>query len=275
MRVLVLVILLMQGGVATAQNSGLIKLGARDALLGWEAVGRVSIGNRGYCTGVLIATDLVLTAAHCVYDKMTGQAEQENALRFQAGWRDGKAIAERGIAAIAAHPKYNPKAGVTLENLKHDAALLKLDQAVPAGMAAPFVLHSGAKTGQRVSVVSYGKGRDTALSWQRDCGLLGRGDGILGFDCDVTFGSSGAPVFVREGQRARILTLVSSGGSRNGMKVAYGMELPPVISELKRVLRARGPIRSTVSVPQVKRLRVGVMNGSTGAKFVTSKPGNP
>jgi len=251
---------------AAADNSSLIRLKQRDALFGWEAVGRVVMAGEGYCTGVLIATDLVLTAAHCVYDPQTGSRRDPESLSFRAGWRDGAAIAESKISQLAAHEGYDPAKGVGFENIRFDAALLRLQAPIPAATAAPFALHGAAQTGQRVSVVSYGRGRDSALSWQRDCGLLGRQAGILAFDCDVTFGSSGAPVFVRQGQRARILTLVSSGGSQNGRTVAYGMELPKVVDELKRSLRAHGPVRRGAA--QVKRIRVGGSNRASGAKFV-------
>lgn len=261
---------------ATAQTtSGLIRLGARDALLGWEAVGRVAIGDQGYCTGVLIATDLVLTAAHCVYDKHTGAALSEAELSFHAGWRDGKAIAERAVARVAAHSNYDPAAGQSFDKIGHDVALLQLDSPIPAAQAAPFALHGKVRDKQRVSLVSYGRGRDSALSWQRDCGLFGRKDNILAFDCEATFGTSGAPVFVRDGQRGRILALISSVGVHKGKKLAYGMELTGVVADLKRDLRARGPLRTYGKGASVRKLRAGTAKTSGGARFVKSKTRSP
>ena len=68
-------------------------------------------------------------------------------------------------------------------------------QPIPSSVISPFVV-ARPSNGDAVSVVSYAEGREEALSWQRACRVTGRyQDGILGFDCDVSFGSSGAPVF--------------------------------------------------------------------------------
>ncbi len=246
------------------QNTGLTRLTDRDDLFGWEAVGRVDMAESAFCTGVLIAPDLVLTAAHCLYDRQ-GKLRQADSLTFRAGLRDGRAIAERVVARYVAPNAYDPRAGMTAKNIRHDAALLQLVEPVQTQLADPFVLYGPARKGQRVSVVSYGQDRDAAPSWQRECGLLWHQDGLMAFDCNVTYGSSGAPVFAHAGHRARILSLVSSGRTDTADPIAYGMDLPDLIAELKRDLRAMPALRPATK--GFRRVQVGSGTRATGAKF--------
>ena len=248
---------------ALAQSEGLRRLTDRDDLLGWEAVGRLDTEQGGFCTATLIAPNQVLTAAHCVYEN--GRLRRASELTFRAGLRDGVAIAERRVAAIAVPDAYDPRNGMALDNVTYDVALLQLDQPITSAQANPFVLHQGSVKGTRISVTSYGQGRAEALSRQRECTMVAESRPLMAFDCDVTFGSSGAPVFVLHGDRGRIVSLIAGGGNVDGKTVSIGMALPEIVASLKSDLRGQGVRPSS---PLIKRLGAGEGRGTSGAKFV-------
>lgn len=74
---------------AFAQDAQLRRLESGADAAGWEAVGRLNIGGTGFCTGALIAPNLVLTAGHCLFDKKTGERIDHTRVEFLAGWRNG------------------------------------------------------------------------------------------------------------------------------------------------------------------------------------------
>ncbi len=256
-------------GLPAWADSGLDRLTRRDEAFGWEAVGRLDLGSKGFCTGTLIATDLVLTAAHCLFDKARGVEQEVGEMTFRAGLRDGEAVAEVRVARAVAHPDYDPAEPLSEFTVRHDLALLQLATAIPAAVAAPFVVQApGPAT--RVSVVSYARGREDALSWQRACTVLWRQNGILAFNCDVDFGSSGAPVFDATGGRARIVSIISAGYADADGTQSYGMELPDLLADLKAALRSgNGVIAAQAdAAPTIRRIGTGEGRDGIGARFV-------
>ena len=247
-----LAILLALSAPAAAQTRGPDALTGREALLGWEAVGRVDIGGEGFCTGALIAPDLVLTAAHCLF-RPDGTPVDAATITFRAGYVDGTEIAGSRVARAVPHPGYRTEGVERLEQLRFDVALLQLISAIPAATAAPFAV-ADPGVGADVSVVSYARGREEAPSWQRKCALKGRYAGVMAFDCDVTFGASGAPVFdLGAGGRARIVAIVSAGVTEGRERLAFGAELPALVADIKSAMRRAGTVG---------------LRGGTGAKFL-------
>ena len=280
MRVWLATFAFLLAGMASAQeNSGLDELITREELRGWEPVGRVDIENGGFCTGTLIASDLVLTAGHCVLER-NGAPIDAARITFRAGFSYGTAIAERAVLRTVAHPDYRNIDPSPPEVIQFDVALLQLAEPIPSSLISPFTVGRPGK-GDAVSVVSYAAGREEALSWQRVCRVLGEAANLIAVDCDVTFGSSGAPVLDRSGYRAKIVSIISAGGDFDGKEVAYGMELPGIVDALKAALR-RGDATSqaeakgedaqeigTSGLPgkPAKRLILGD-GDDTGARFV-------
>jgi len=253
---------------AVAQSdSSLRRLTTRSDVFGWEAVGRVDIGSDGFCTGVLLRPDIVLTAGHCLFDAKTGARNDPTTIVFKSGLRDGKSVAEGKVVRAVVHPEYKYRGEDKALQVRYDVALLQLSSPIPAATAAPYLIQSFSGLGDKVAVVSYARGREKALSKQRHCGVLGRRDGLIVFSCDVTFGSSGAPVFDMSGNRARIVSIISSGGHYDGQKVSFGMELPDLVSDMFTAFRTgNGVLPVETTTP--RRLQVGAGIRSGSAKFV-------
>ena len=166
------------------------KLTDRDDLYGWEAIGRLDVGTVSFCTGTLIAQDMVLTAAHCALDKETGAPYLPGEVTFRAGLSNGTALAERKVVQIAAHPSYGANDQLSPQSIRDDVALMRLETPIPYSVADPFALHSGRVSGTEISIASYGRGRAEAITRERSCRILNRRQGLIVFDCDITFGSS-------------------------------------------------------------------------------------
>ena len=182
------------------------------------------VGSRGnFCTGTLIARDLVLTAAHCVPPGLDYKLVQFDAQR-QPSLRD--------TLRVERHPQFSQQ---SFDNHRAtaDVALIKL--AAPAQNSAQGILFSGAfvvAPGDRFTVAGYGlteRGNGKTGGTLRAANLVATGrPGNLQIrlvdpagkgeraGLGACTGDSGAPVFRDEGGRALIIGVVSwSTGANN------------------------------------------------------------
>lgn len=232
-----LALLLTAGGPALAgERIGIIgdddRVMLDSAQWPWSAVGRVNRTWGGYCTGTLVAPDVVLTAAHCIYEARTRRWIKPGELHFLAGYRRGRyllhATVERIVAPLTPPPAQGGIAGKGWP--ADDWALLVLDDAASVAPIPVKALTDDAGAGGDGGAIpvmraGYGQDRPHLLSLHDDCAIIARlAEGrVLKHSCDALQGDSGSPLLVRSGDEVFVVGVTSGvaliGTVQQGMAV--------------------------------------------------------
>lgn len=253
---------------AAAEEGALKSLATSDQGRGWEAVGRLEMGDKSFCTGALIAPDMVLTAAHCLYHMDTGELIDPAGIEFRAGWRNGRAEAYRGVRRALTHPQYVYKGRNQLDRVALDVALLQLDRPIRNIRVTPFSTAEAPGVGARVGVISYAQDRSEAPSWESGCEVMERRGGVLMFTCSVDFGSSGAPVFTIGAQGPQVASVISAKATMEGRPVALGTELAPLLEVLMAEMSSGGDVLNRGGAVRFLGGESGGERREIGARFV-------
>ena len=188
--------------------------------------------NGGVCTAVVLADDVLATAAHCV----TGT--QEHRAHYRAA--DGTPVLLE-IAAKAVHPEYDADA-IATRRRSIDLALVRLKQPLPARFQPASLATANVREGGVVTLAGYGTtdesdksgramgvfnavdlavvepyGPSSILLWLSDAGSAGRGG------CQ---GDSGGPIVAGSGVVA-LSTWTTGAGQRNCGALSQGVRVGP------------------------------------------------
>ena len=224
-----------------------------DAARGWEAVGRLDTGV-SFCSATLIAPDLVLTAAHCLFGENNRRIPDRD-LVFLAGLRQDRAEATRRVVQSLMPQAYHPMDGPPrLAHIALDIALLKLDQPILSGNVMPIRTGPQGRLRDVVTVVSYGRDRESFASIQEDCEIVGREQSVTALTCAVVSGSSGSPILRETPSGFEVVAVVSAMGDWNGRSAAFAVDvdriLPALVAEARAATAARPATGGGVSLRQ-------------------------
>ncbi len=214
----------------SALTQPLQRLLGEDALHPWAAIGRLNVQGAGFCTATLIAPDLVLTAAHCVFHPVSGRPVSPDRIHFLAGWRKGDYIAHGRARAVAIPEHYTYSPRPTDETIATDLALIALTEPLDIAPSQPIATGPETPPGTAVSVISYGKGRAEVPSLQERCTALFHVSAILKVTCHANPGTSGAPVLLTGAQGPRVTAVISA--ITQGLPGAQAAPLQPHLNAL-------------------------------------------
>ncbi|MAZ02006.1 MAG: hypothetical protein CMN56_02600 [Sneathiella sp.] len=204
----------------------------------WQMVGRLNHSG-SHCTAVLVGPEIILTAAHCFWDKRRNKWSVPSAYHFVLGYDKGEIAAHSKVKSfvVAGDNAFVKKQ--SRPALVNDWALARLEK--PLGKSYGFA--ELARVNPRdldkfmtagATVMQGGYSRDVAhvLTADTSCQInevqSGKSGSILVHQCDATKGDSGSPLFLRAGKSFALLgihvaTLPRSDGETDGIALSVDM----------------------------------------------------
>jgi protease YdgD len=202
----------------------------------WTAIAKLNNGIGGACTAVLIAPDVALTAAHCLYNRASKRFLPAESFHLVFGYQQNGFRRHSRITAYHVSDKYDPSN--PYRSLAHDWALLSIEPAktkadvlLPPGQSTPLPLETNLMTVGYSHLVPY------AMTADRQCKLMGRSrDREFLFDtCSAPAGYSGGPVLAvsANNRKARLLGIHVATQALPNMTVAIAISMESIWPEIK------------------------------------------
>lgn len=176
------------------------------------AVGKLLINGGRPCTAVLVASDLILTAAHCLHQGAAASTAGD--LRFLPNFGAEPELQEAGGRAVRAEGGAIREGRLNSpEQVRADWSLVEISPAVTGVAPLPLLRLSALEisgriaAGDRLFTAGYGYGAMKVLRKHSRCELIPPApqaapvylDGMLVTTCIIRIGDSGGPVVLLDG----------------------------------------------------------------------------
>ena len=181
----------------------------------WPSIGRVNVAgyrSTSMCTGTLIAPNIVLTAAHCLFNKRTLKPFPIEDVLFIAGVRRDEYSARLEVKCALVSDVYTPKQRPKLSEVHHDVGILILKEAAtipPVPALAPDTAHVLDRD-TRFQSAGYRRSRRFLPTVVPACTIMETIDNSWVTDCSSENGASGGPLLVKTSSGLRVAGVMSA-----------------------------------------------------------------
>jgi protease YdgD len=165
----------------------------------WAAIGKLYNETGSSCSGVAIASNKILTAAHCLFNFRSQRFIPADALHFLLGYRSGRYSVHARVASYEIGPGFDPLQYDRTSDA--DWAILTIIEKLPAGISPLRLSRNVEPSGTKAVIAGYPQDRAFAMTADSNCELREEIDEGRQFlhTCRGVGGYSGAPILVSAG----------------------------------------------------------------------------
>lgn len=186
------------------------------------------------CSAVLIAPDLIATAAHCLGKKKLASQGGDFSVVFRTGAYPGHMSRDFEVVQTVLHPLHAVDKALKGNGIGADVALARLAEPVPSEIARPLPPGDPIRSDPSVLLASW-PGGGGARARERRCPVLEVGDTVAMLSCVVIPGESGGAVVRLSDTGPELVAILVATGRSGHQPFGFAVHAQSRITQLKAI----------------------------------------